>query len=156
MEPARVRFLARCLTEKKSPCSSNLLEPMGGGCCVASLPTSALTTTGLSISNRAPPEDPTPPWLVGWKGDGVIARIESRTMERAVLALGLPAIDLRGAFDLQMPLVETNERTTSKLAFDHQAPLNSLQKPPLTGIEVAAAGTNLFHVSLYHERRSGF
>jgi len=72
----------------------------------------------IYLQSRSP-EDPTPPWLEGWEGDGVIARIESRAMERAVLALGLPAIDLRGAFDVRMPLVESNERTTSKLAFDH-------------------------------------
>ena len=65
------------------------------------------------------PEDPPPPWLEGWDGDGIIARVESRKLEKAILRTGLPAIDVRGAFDLEMPLVETNEQSTCQLAFDH-------------------------------------
>ncbi len=65
------------------------------------------------------PEDPPPPWLAGWDGHGIIARVESRGLEDAIRATGLPAIDVRGAFDLDMPLVETNEHSTCRLAFDH-------------------------------------
>lgn len=65
------------------------------------------------------PEDPPPPWLEGWDGDGIIARVESRRLEDAIRATGLPAIDVRGAFDLDMPLVETNEHSTCRLAFEH-------------------------------------
>ncbi|MFN0125946.1 MAG: substrate-binding domain-containing protein [Verrucomicrobiales bacterium] len=65
------------------------------------------------------PEDPPPPWLEGWNGHGIIARVESRSLEAAIRATGLPAVDLRGAFDLDMPLVETNEHSTCQLAFDH-------------------------------------
>jgi LacI family transcriptional regulator len=65
------------------------------------------------------PEDPPPPWLEGWDGDGIIARVESRTLEAAILRTGLPAVDVRGAFDLDMPLVETNEHSTCQLAFEH-------------------------------------
>lgn len=65
------------------------------------------------------PEDPPPPWLSGWNGHGIIARVESRTLEDAIRSTGLPAIDVRGAFDLDMPLVETNEHSTCQLAFEH-------------------------------------
>ena len=65
------------------------------------------------------PEDPPPPWLEGWDGHGIIARVESRTLEQAIRRTGLPVIDVRGAFDLEMPLVETNEHSTCRLAFEH-------------------------------------
>ncbi len=65
------------------------------------------------------PEDPPPPWLDGWDGHGIIARVESRSLGAAILRTGLPVIDVRGAFDLDMPLVETNEHSTCRLAFDH-------------------------------------
>src|SRR3954471_4297279 len=41
-------------------------------------------------------EDDPPDWLQGWDGDGVIARIENRTMADAISALGVPSVDLRG------------------------------------------------------------
>lgn len=65
------------------------------------------------------PEDPPPPWLDGWDGHGIIARVESRGLEAAIRRTGLPVIDVRGAFDLDMPLVETNEHSTCRLAFEH-------------------------------------
>lgn len=70
------------------------------------------------VQSRSP-EDPPPPWLEGWEGHGIMARVESRALESAILRTGLPCIDLRGAFDLAMPLVETNEHSTCRLAFEH-------------------------------------
>jgi LacI family transcriptional regulator len=67
-------------------------------------------------------EDPAPPWLRGWKGDGILARVEDRTMERAVHRAGVPTIDLRGNLDLKrIPLLETNDRSVARLAFEHLA-----------------------------------
>jgi len=67
-------------------------------------------------------EDPPPPWLKGWKGDGILARVEERTMERAIHRAGVPAVDLRGNLDLKrIPLLETNDRTVARLAFEHLA-----------------------------------
>jgi LacI family transcriptional regulator len=65
------------------------------------------------------PEDPPPPWLEGWDGHGIIARVESRALEQAIRRTGLPVIDVRGALELDMPLVETNEHSTCRLAFEH-------------------------------------
>ncbi|MBY0522125.1 MAG: XylR family transcriptional regulator [Gemmataceae bacterium] len=67
------------------------------------------------------PEDPPPPWLRTWHGDGIIARIESRDMERAIHATGLPAVDVRGLIDASFPLIETDDRAVARLAFEHLA-----------------------------------
>ena len=72
----------------------------------------------IYVQSRSP-EDAPPPWLAGWDGDGIIARVESREMEAAIVRTGLPCVDVRGAFDLDMPLVETNEHSTCRLAFEH-------------------------------------
>lgn len=64
-------------------------------------------------------DSPVPDWLPDWQGDGIIARVESMELERAILEKGIPAIDLRGKFDLRMPLIETNDRTVARLAAEH-------------------------------------
>jgi len=63
--------------------------------------------------------DPVPGWLRDWDGDGIIARVETRALERAIVETGLPAIDLRGKFDLALPLIETNDRKVAHLAAEH-------------------------------------
>jgi LacI family transcriptional regulator len=64
--------------------------------------------------------DAPPGWLDGWQGDGVIARIENRTIARAVCALGVPAVDLRGLLpDLGIPVIATDDEAVSRLAFGH-------------------------------------
>ncbi len=67
------------------------------------------------------PEDPAPPWLAKWHGDGIIARVENRALERAIVATGLPAVDVRGLLDGPFPLVETDDRAVARLAFEHLA-----------------------------------
>ncbi|MDX1563823.1 MAG: hypothetical protein R3236_00390, partial [Phycisphaeraceae bacterium] len=42
--------------------------------------------------------DPVPDWFKRWEGDGVIARVESPAMEKAIEDKGLPAVDLRGKY----------------------------------------------------------
>ncbi len=64
--------------------------------------------------------DPPPDWLAGWRGQGVIARIETRALAQAIAELGCPAVDLRGLLpDLGMPLIETDERAVARLAVEH-------------------------------------
>lgn len=60
--------------------------------------------------------DPPPNWLKGWDGNGIIARIETRALENAITNTGLPAIDLRGKYDLNMPLIETNDQRIAEHA----------------------------------------
>jgi len=63
----------------------------------------------------APPE-----WLSTWDGDGILARIDDQVMADAVLATGLPAIDLRGRLpDLELPFIGGNNESITWLAFDH-------------------------------------
>ena len=64
-------------------------------------------------------DDP-PPWLAGWAGDGIIARIETPRIARAVVKTGLPAVDLSAARLVPgLPWVETNDEDIARLAADH-------------------------------------
>ena len=49
----------------------------------------------IYLAERGLGDDP-PPWLQGWEGDGIIARIENRKIADAIGELGLPTVDLRG------------------------------------------------------------
>ena len=55
-------------------------------------------------------EDPPPPWLKNWKGDGFLVRVHDRDMERAILRSGLPALDLRGDLGSRIPLFRSNDQ----------------------------------------------
>lgn len=63
--------------------------------------------------------DPIPEWLGGWRGDGVIARVETRAVERALAKLNVPVVDVRGTFDLAWPLVDTDNRAVAEMAAEH-------------------------------------
>ena len=61
-----------------------------------------------------------PPWLKGWKGDGIIARIEHPLLVRALLRTHIPVVDLRGMHDLPgIPLIETDDRAVTRQAVSH-------------------------------------
>ena len=61
-----------------------------------------------------------PSWLKDWRGDGILARVDNQAMADAVLATGIPAIDLRGALsDVQLPFIGVDNRPVAQLAFDH-------------------------------------
>jgi LacI family transcriptional regulator len=65
--------------------------------------------------NDAPPK-----WLSSWKGDGILVRINDRRMARAILATGLPAIDLRGRVPrLGLPFIGVDNFQVARLAFEH-------------------------------------
>ncbi len=72
------------------------------------------------LQERAPGE-PLAPWFHDWRGDGIIARIESLAMAEAIREKGLPVVDLRGLYDLHMPLIETNDRAVAEMAYEHLA-----------------------------------
>jgi len=64
-------------------------------------------------------DDP-PSWLAHWKGDGIIARIESKAIADAILKSGLPTVDVSAARRVPaIPWVETDDRTIAQLAADH-------------------------------------
>ncbi|MBA4189248.1 MAG: XylR family transcriptional regulator [Planctomycetaceae bacterium] len=90
--------------------------------------------------------DPPPDWLVGWKGQGVIARIETRALAKAISDLDCPAIDLHGLLpDLGMPLIDTDDRAVTRLAIEHL-----LERGFRHLAYCGFVGTN------YSDRRSGY
>jgi LacI family transcriptional regulator len=61
-----------------------------------------------------------PAWLAGWRGDGILARIENQAIAKVVLESGLPTVDLcTTAMDLGLPSVQADEDATVRLALDH-------------------------------------
>ena len=63
----------------------------------------------------------TPPaWLARWKGDGIIARIETTEIAKAVTRTGLPTIDVSAARRVpDIPWVETNDQAIADFACQH-------------------------------------
>ena len=63
----------------------------------------------------------TPPgWLRRWHGDGIIARIETPQIARAVAGARLPAVDVSAARLLPgIPWVETDDEAFARAAVDH-------------------------------------
>ena len=59
-------------------------------------------------------------WLEGWRGDGVIARIENEETALQVRRLGVPAVDLSSAgLAPEFPCVETDDEVIARWAVDH-------------------------------------
>jgi LacI family transcriptional regulator len=64
-------------------------------------------------------DDP-PDWLERWPGDGIIARIETPRIARAVVKSGLPAVDVSAARLVpSLPWVETDDEQIARLAAEH-------------------------------------
>jgi LacI family transcriptional regulator len=61
-------------------------------------------------------------WLRGWRGEGILARIESPEAAGFVRAMGLPTVDLSaGRFAPELPGVETDDRAIATMAAEHFA-----------------------------------
>ena len=61
-----------------------------------------------------------PAWLADWQGHGIIARIETQEIADAILARGLPVVDVSAARLVPgVPWVETEDRVIARLAADH-------------------------------------
>lgn len=61
-----------------------------------------------------------PPWLREWRGDGIIARIETDEIGRALQLLKIPIVDLSAARRVQnIPWADTDDAAIAKLAIDH-------------------------------------
>jgi LacI family transcriptional regulator len=64
--------------------------------------------------------DPPPTWLTGWRGDGILARIDDERMIRAVRSTGLPVVDLRGRLpNLGFPVLCVHNRLIAQRASEH-------------------------------------
>ena len=63
-----------------------------------------------------------PDWLKNWKGDGIIARIETDSIAAAVRRTRLPTVDVSAARLVpDIPWVETDDREIAQLAARHLA-----------------------------------
>lgn len=61
-----------------------------------------------------------PTWMARWQGDGVIARIETAEIARAVRRTKLPVVDVSAARHVpNIPWVETDDAEIARLAADH-------------------------------------
>ena len=61
-----------------------------------------------------------PAWLSRWKGDGIIARIETDEIARAMRRTGLPVVDVSAARHLpDIPWVETDDAAIARIAAEH-------------------------------------
>lgn len=66
--------------------------------------------------------EPTPAWLARWHGDGVIARIETKEIARALARLKLPTVDVSAArFVQSVPYAETDDTAIARVAIEHLA-----------------------------------
>ncbi len=65
-------------------------------------------------------EGAVPRWLRGWKGDGIIARVQNRRIARSVRETGLPVVDTLGLVpDARLPLVHVDDIAIATLAAEH-------------------------------------
>lgn len=63
---------------------------------------------------------PAPHWLANWDGDGILARVNDTKMADAILATGLPAVDLRGALsNVGLPFIGIDNLPVAQMAFEH-------------------------------------
>ena len=61
-----------------------------------------------------------PRWLNNWRGDGIIARIETDSIAAAVRRTRLPAVDVSAARKVpEIPWVETDDREIARMAVRH-------------------------------------
>jgi LacI family transcriptional regulator len=61
-----------------------------------------------------------PAWLARWKGDGIIARIETAQIAHSVSKMRVPIVDLSSSRRIEnVPWVETDDAAIAKMAFEH-------------------------------------
>ncbi len=63
--------------------------------------------------------DPVPDWIKNWKGDGIIAWLETPELAAMVQDLGVPAVDVRGSSGCGLPLIDTENQIVGTLAAEH-------------------------------------
>src|SRR5207245_1921981 len=64
--------------------------------------------------------DTPPQWLSRWKGDGIVARIETAEIAKAAARTRLPVVDVSAARHIKtIPWVETDDEAIARVAVDH-------------------------------------
>jgi LacI family transcriptional regulator len=67
-------------------------------------------------ASNAPP----PKWLKNWKGDGILARVENRRIAKAVLAVGVPVVELRRKTIIPgVPSIGPDHEAVARMAASH-------------------------------------
>ncbi len=65
-------------------------------------------------------EDPVPTWMRKWKGDGIIARVNSDAMAKSLLGTGVPVVNVRRfQTKVEMPAVFEDDYILCQLALSH-------------------------------------
>jgi len=65
-------------------------------------------------------EDSAPRWLRGWRGDGIIARVQTLAMAQEIGATGIPVVDALGVVpDTAFPLVHVDDAAIARMAAEH-------------------------------------
>jgi len=61
-----------------------------------------------------------PGWFAAWQGDGIIARIEDRTMAAALARKRIPVVDIRGRLSIPgIPVVKTDNDEIARMTAEH-------------------------------------
>lgn len=65
-------------------------------------------------------DSPVPGWFKQWRGDGILARIDSPQLAKAIAQCNVPVIDLRNSIPgLGFPVVGTDSLAVAKLVYQH-------------------------------------
>lgn len=65
-------------------------------------------------------EDALPAWFADWDGDGIIARVQTPAMARAIARTGIPTVDVLGVVpDCGFPLVHVDDQEIARRAAEH-------------------------------------
>jgi LacI family transcriptional regulator len=65
-------------------------------------------------------DDSLPRWFKGWKGDGIIARLQDPAIAKAISRMGLPTVDVLGLVkDTSFPLVHVDDAKIAQTAAEH-------------------------------------
>lgn len=74
---------------------------------------------GIHLSEQGRGNQP-PIWLGSWRGDGIIARIENETIKSAVLACGLPTVNVSASgLASEFPSVTSDSAAITQQAAEH-------------------------------------
>jgi len=65
-------------------------------------------------------QDPVPPWLDQWDGDGIISRASTPESARQIVQAGIPTVDLNDQVrDLGLPQIHSDHAAIARLAANH-------------------------------------
>ncbi len=65
-------------------------------------------------------ESSVPPWLENWDGDGILTRTHSREMADAIVATGVPFVELRSTnYNSEMPFIGMDNGLIGQLVAEH-------------------------------------